>query len=457
MRATRITTIALLLLPSLLAYPGAAHAQETRESLIEEAQSSLDATRMLELLVQASNPALGPLDSLWATSVHAVAQGLFNEGETDLAQTWLRWSARMAPEWPIDTLAYFPEVVTAYREAQASVQSESETADGAATISWEWSPDGGADGEGTLRFATAEPAVQLAVDGRTFQTGESVDLPPGTYEVLATAEDHDDVRVRHEVLPGVTTVLEFAPAPQLPAATRDRVAAALVRVTQPGTAGPVCQPGFIAAADGLVLTTFGSLQPDRQIGLDGGPNVPTGSSVRIAASDAQLDLAVLATGAPATAFLGGGDTPALASYAWTLHLDACQGDVLTRRAEVTDGGGPQRVAAFDAAATTVTGAALIDRDGQLLGFVNGAGTAASIGQIAALLDRARAPFVAELPEEMVEQQEAGGGAPWGLIAGGAGAAGALVALLGGGGGGDPHPDPDPDPRGNIRIIWGATP
>jgi hypothetical protein len=192
-------------------------AQQSRDSLVAQAQGEFDATRRTELLREALNPALGPLTGSWGTGVQLLAQTLLEDKQDSLARTWLRWAARLSPSLQADTVQFLPTVAAALRDAQGYAQRTAATGDAAVSTSYQWPGPGPRVSSGKL-LVTA-PGVgggfRATAAGTPLTAGTPASLPPGSYLVSAGADTYDSIAVAREVLPGVTTRLEFKLRPQL--------------------------------------------------------------------------------------------------------------------------------------------------------------------------------------------------------------------------------------------------
>ena len=188
-------------------------AQASRDDQIRaatRAYQNFETARALQLLNTALDPGRGPADSVWGQGVQLLAQILIEDGKAAPARAWLRWAFRLAPELKIDTLNYTPDVVAAARVARDAVRGM--PGDQLTQTSWEWAggPRGDTLGRLQIKPSTLRVPITVLVPGRGLvKAGESVVLPPGSYELQAAAEGYLTARVTREVLPGVTTVLTF--------------------------------------------------------------------------------------------------------------------------------------------------------------------------------------------------------------------------------------------------------
>jgi len=190
----------------LLGVAGAASlsGQDPREAAVQRAFNEFDAARRVQLLVSALNPTLGPLRGAWPVAVQLLAQTLIEDGKDSLAAVWLRWAVRQAPDLQPDTLQFLPRVVTAASQTGSP-------GDSAAATTWQWPAQETGASQGTLR-ATAPGLVPVKVEVKgvgPIALGGSIPLNPGSYEINASASGYDSLRATREVLPGITTVLEF--------------------------------------------------------------------------------------------------------------------------------------------------------------------------------------------------------------------------------------------------------
>lgn len=225
-------------------------AQDPRDAQVVRAFTEFDAARRLELLMSALNPASGPPRGAWPVGVQLLAQTLIEEKQDALAATWLRWAVRLSPDLQPDTVQFLPKVVSAHRSARDFVMSSRGPADSVAATTWLWPKKGAAERVGRLQIGTSGVTVPVRVSVRAvgpMSAGGTVPLNPGSYdvplnagsyEISAAASGYDSVRVTREVLPGVTTLIEFRlrppvalvaqapeaprPAPSAPPATPEK-------------------------------------------------------------------------------------------------------------------------------------------------------------------------------------------------------------------------------------------
>jgi hypothetical protein len=220
-RASRLRLGGLALLVSVMGV-GSARAQDPRDAMVARAVNEFDATRRLELLTSALNPTAGPPRGAWPVAVQLLAQTLIEDGQDSLAGVWLRWAVRLSPDLQPDTVQFLPKVVVAYRSAREFVLSTRTPGDSAAATTWLWPAQETGERVGRLQVSTATLAapVRVFVEGvGLIGPGGTAPVAPGSYAVNVSAAGYDSVRVMREVLPGVTTVLEF------------RARSALARVT----------------------------------------------------------------------------------------------------------------------------------------------------------------------------------------------------------------------------------
>jgi hypothetical protein len=186
-------------------------AQDPRDAMVARAFNEFDAARRAQLLTNALNPVAGPPRGAWAVGVQLLAQTLIEDHQDSIAGVWLRWAVRLSPDLQPDTVQFLPQVIAAYRRARDFVQSTRRPADSAAATTWLWP---GTTGEKDGRLHVAPSSLTVPVQVRVAGVGligldASVTLAPGSYEITATAAGYDSARVTREVLPGITTVLEF--------------------------------------------------------------------------------------------------------------------------------------------------------------------------------------------------------------------------------------------------------
>ena len=195
--------------------------QDARQPQVSRAFREFDPARRQRLLVNALNPASGPLRGTWPVGVQLLAQTLIEDGKDSAAAVWLRWAIRLSPDMQPDTVMFLPEVVAAYRSARTFVMRTRGPADSLVATTWVWPGSAVGGSMGRLEIA-GSGAVSVSVDvggGDTIVTGGGTSLRPRSYQ-LSAAAGPDRVQMTREVLPGVTTVLTFqlplAPAKVVP-------------------------------------------------------------------------------------------------------------------------------------------------------------------------------------------------------------------------------------------------
>ena len=119
--------------------------------------------------------------------------------------------------------------------------------DTAATTTWLWPAPDTRVRTGRLQIAGSNLAAPLRIDVRgvgPIGPGGSVPLNPGSYQISAAAAGYDSVRVMREVLPGVTTVLEFHLRSALAQVAPTKPAAPAKTTPAPGAAQQQKKKGF---------------------------------------------------------------------------------------------------------------------------------------------------------------------------------------------------------------------
>jgi len=207
----------------LLSVMGAAslRGQDPRDAMVARAFNEFDAARRLQLLMSALNPTSGPPRGAWPVGVQLLAQTLIEDRQDSVAVVWLRWAVRLSPDLQPDTVQFLPRVVSAYRSARDFVMTSRSPDDSLATTTWLWPAQQTGDRTGRLQIASSSLASPMQVDVRgvgPVAAGGAIPLGPGSYQIKASASGYDSARVTREVLPGVTTVIEFhlrSTAPQI--------------------------------------------------------------------------------------------------------------------------------------------------------------------------------------------------------------------------------------------------
>jgi hypothetical protein len=211
---TRDTTMGLRLwhLLVILSLCGAtkARAQDGCDALVTRALNEFETARRIDLLVTALNPATCPPRGPWTVGVQLLAQTLIEDAKDSLATAWLRWATRLAPDLQPDSAQFLPRVITAFRSARAFAATTRVPRDTAVVTTWIWPSPGTTATQGGIQVANPSPSLRVAIEGVGLvgATGRT-SLGPGSYRIAASGTDTDSLRVTREVLPGVTTVLEF--------------------------------------------------------------------------------------------------------------------------------------------------------------------------------------------------------------------------------------------------------
>lgn len=424
-----LSSSAGLMLLAALAVASPLGAQQARNDRIAAAFNAYDnfqPDQAYELLRTAINPAEGPQDSVWFRGVQLMAQILIERNQQNDATVWLRWALRLAPNAVVDSLNFVPELITAARGARGAV-AVGGAGDSVTRTTWQWVAPGAGAARGILRVESpgmSQPVRVLVQGAGIIQSGGTLTLGPGSYDLQAAAEGYVTAQVRREVLPGLTTLLSFnltpvravaqqpaaqpppqpvvappparivPPAPMVPAAATlteaERVAVQrqldLLTVSRFG-ARTACATSAFVGRSGLLLTTYKAIRgADRiQVELPGGRQFA--DEVRVTAYDVAADVAVLQIPtirgdslAVATSVSGG-------QTVWGFGFAMCTAmaprDVQLSVANATP-------ASLDLADSAVTGTGpLINADGAIVGFATGPRTAVSGARIADLLDQAR--------------------------------------------------------------------
>src|SRR5438552_4875603 len=264
-RLQRFSWLALLL---GLAGVASLRAQDPRDAMVARAFNEFDAARRLQLLMSALNPTAGPPRGAWPVGVQLLAQTLIEDGQDSVAGVWLRWAVRLSPDLQPDTVQFLPKVVVAYRSARDFVLSTRAPGDSTAATTWLWPAQETGERVGRIQVAAAAMGVPVRVDVKgvgPIGAGGSIPLNPGSYQISASAAGYDSMQVTREVLPGVTTVLEFHLRSALAQVAPTKPAAPAKTTPAPGAAQQQKKKGFpvgwvvlgAGAAAGLVAILAG--------------------------------------------------------------------------------------------------------------------------------------------------------------------------------------------------------
>jgi hypothetical protein len=197
---------------------GAVQGQQSRDSLVANAQGEFDTGRRMQLLRTAVNPETGPLAGSWETAVQMLAQTLLEDKQDSLAGTWLRWAARLQPSLEADTVQFPPTLASALRAAQDFTKRSGSPSDAAVGTTWQWPAPDATDREGKVLVTApgiSSPLRASVEGGGELSTESPTSLAPGSYRIRVAADGYDSVSVTREVLPATTTLLELKLKPML--------------------------------------------------------------------------------------------------------------------------------------------------------------------------------------------------------------------------------------------------
>lgn len=149
-------------------------------------------------------------DAQWGVGLQLLVEALVQEHSDSLATFWLRWGLRENLELRFDTLNTLPAALSALERVRPSARRR--PTDVFAVTNYEWgAPSGGrrqTAPQGALRLVRGEDSVAASIEARILQPGTTVSLAPGTHAIRVRLRDTTFL-VQREVLPQVTTVLEF--------------------------------------------------------------------------------------------------------------------------------------------------------------------------------------------------------------------------------------------------------
>jgi len=391
--------VTILLLAAVLVPAGLA-AQQTRNQRLAAAQQAydaFDAARASELLRGALDPAAGPQDSAWARGVQLLVQIIMDGGDTAQAGAWARWAFRLAPRIPLDTVTFLPEVVSLLRSARSGAAGAS-PGDPVTRSTWQWSAPGAPAGQGLVRVLA--PAVNARVNALVHgvglvQSGQTVAARPGTYAIEVAADGYLPTMVTREVVPGVTTVLEFNLVPVSAGVLASDVRDAVLRNVVPlsihryGTEGSACATGVFMGGSGVVLTTYSAIRGADGVEAQLAPGRRVGDEIRVLAFDVPLNVAVLQVpSAVRTDSMPVASQVATGEFAWAFGFPDCRTATNARvRLGAISG---STLALTDSLVPGDHVGPLVDTQGQLVGLASDPHTALSLSTISGLVSRARA-------------------------------------------------------------------
>jgi len=191
-------------------------AQSGRQALTAGTERYLlaDYHGAVSLLSKGLDPRAGPPDQVWRRGVERLADVLLELRQDPLAATWLRWAARLAPQFDVDEEIAPPAVVRAAQAARAFVDATPHDRFVART-EFEWPAAFRAGAAGTVRLAPANIPITARIGPDQFlRGGESRRLPAGSYDVVVSAPGYLPTRLAVELLPGVTTTVAVSLLPE---------------------------------------------------------------------------------------------------------------------------------------------------------------------------------------------------------------------------------------------------
>lgn len=413
------------LLTVLLVVVGAssAAAQEDRAQLIDQARITSDESLRRDLFVAAADPAVR--DSLWAVAGFELAQIMLDLGDDDAARAWLRWVLRHS-DWEIDRAYFAPSLVSVYDQVAATTADEDQALSAVTSTEWRWPEAFTAEDPGRLEVLTddADATLIVEVEGQDeLEAGESVELAPGTYDLVVSADGYEPVRMAREILPGVETVLSLNLVPVLTEPVVQRLSESVLRLRYASGGAPVCA-NALSVGDGLAVTSLSAL------GGRTGFEVPIAGtqplSAEVVGTDPSRDLALIRV-----SYLDG-PSPSQADlltqgYAWSVFRSGCAQEVEVARTRLA------AAAPVDGLPSGAVGAPLVDRDGSVMGLIAVEGRISPIQGVHTLV------------EEAAGQLESGGfPTVWAAV--GVAAVGGVAALLLGGG------DKGADDTGSVILT-----
>jgi hypothetical protein len=380
--------------------PAVLAAQQTRNQRIAAAQQAyqnFDTERALELLRGAMNPAEGPQDSAWAFGIELLGQIVSEAGDTAQASVWFRWAFRSGANIPIDTVNFLPDVFRAMRAARAAIAAS--TGDAVIRTTYQWAAPGAPAGQGRLQVVSPRmtaPVNALAQGRIGVQSGQTITVAAGTYQIQGAADGYLPTQVTREVLPGVTTVLEFNLSPVSAAVLSSGARAAAYRALIPLVvrrfgSDSACATGALVSGSGLVLTSYSAIRgAERLWAMVGAQRY--GDEIRVLAWDPARNLAVLQLpiARPDSLPLAPQVTPG--QFVWALGFAGCQA-ALDTRSQVGTAVQPVLELADSVRDAEHLGV-VIGSDGAVVGLVTGARAAAPLGDVRAVVDSARRQIVA---------------------------------------------------------------
>ncbi len=365
------TTVSLAACGLLLALAEPASAQKDRRELVNRARTEFSDSLRMQVLLEAMDPGVAPLDSVWAVGVYDFASTLLvDRADRVEALLWLRWAVRTGPQWPIDPAWFLPDAVAAYGEAKASIDAGQDAPDGRVATAWKWPARlvSGAPGVLSVQGREATPGLTISIEGGTsVASGDSVTLEPGTYRLSAAAPGFETAETTREILPGVTTQLIFDLPPLLPPEIEEAVSGGLIRIRSTRGGGTQCATG-IARGGGRVLVPSHALPAGKNVRVLDAHGVDRDAIV--IGADGQLGVAVLQIRPALEGAILSGRLPASEVYAWAISQNDCS---LTFSSRTRIGPWPAEPLGLVSLQTPVqgaeAGAALVDRDGRLVGVL----------------------------------------------------------------------------------------
>jgi hypothetical protein len=460
----------------LVLFAGRPAAAQDRAELIRQADQfyqNFQTEPALNNLKTALDPTRGQPDSIWAFGVHLLAQIYWEQGDTTLATSWLRWARRADAAMRVDASKFLPEVLAASEAARAWVRRTESEGDFVTDTRFEWPAGPRVQPTGSLFVENAGLGVPLRVlvQGRQVQEGRATTgLTPGSVEIQAAADGYLAVRVTREILPGVTTVVKFrlqtitaaaAGPPALAEAVfaRTRGQTAKVSLWHFGR-NPTCATGFYAGASYLVTSYEAIRGADSSVVFTPEGGRIENRIVRVVAYDTAQNVAVLKLPPRRDSLALNPTVPRRGQWVWAVSYPDC-GAATSRGVRVSLGDDPIELA--ESVAGAQLGGVVVDSAGNVLGLAfrgdraipattlgavlaqararDRAGTLLTLGDVARATGLAPVAAAAQAGGPAAQQEKKKGGFPVIIVVGVLAAAGGAAALLLGGGGGEPPPPP----------------
>lgn len=334
----------------------------------------LEPDSAIQLLRRGLDPS-GLPEAIWAEGVQSLVQILEENGLPAEARVWARWAIRRVPGLSLTSLNLGAQARSLFETARAALAVDTLIGAGTARHEWLWTPSAGPTAPGTIVLEILPEDVRGMAVVLGVGPSQPGGLPAsaGVYDAVFAGPQFDSVRVRLEVLPGVTTRVTVTPAlfvavladSELPPSIATTIATARVPVTATRFALPASCEWGLRVGSRLILTTYRAVRGAASI--DVGQAGPT----TIAQFDTAAGLVALGVAASRNDSLRAGGELSTGSNLWLVGV-GCEATAFTRVRIATTSG--EWAVLEEPAPLDAVGSLVVDRTGGVIGVLTATDT-----------------------------------------------------------------------------------